>query len=278
MAQQRQTLHQAAHTIAAEHLAINHAKTQVELSEETIARQASLADKNYNDKVRELQQLEHNFAVNASHEEAKLKWAQEVHDNRAQLASEELSAAMKASKDRELVQRLQIREEAETEHREALRILGIQQQREASLLRTSLEQEAMSSVKQQVLAMKQAQTRLQADAAQRANDEIDKRDRELHRLRAAAEARDKALRLEQERRGAAEARATRAEADAAQLVNQASSEVARHASSVKAMEAAAAAEADRLLQAATRQAQQDADKLRSADKRPPQKLSLSFAR
>ena len=76
---------------------------------------------------------------------------------------------------------------------------------------------------------------------------------------------DRALRTEQEQRYAAEARASHAEAEAARIVNQASSEVAKSVHLAADREATVKAEAGRKLLEATARAKEDAERLRSAD-------------
>ena len=179
---------------------------------------------------------------------------------------------MRASKDRDTVQRLQLKEEAAAEYRSAIKGLETQQRNEANTLRASLEQEALSSVRQQVRTAKEAQEQQQAEIMRRASEEILERDRQLTSLKAAALASERALRSEQEQRyealaslKAAEARAHRAEAEAARIVNQASSEVAESAHHAANREAAVKAEAEHKLLAATARAREDAERLRSAD-------------
>ena len=187
MAAQRLSIQHAAHTVTEERKAVIRA-------EEHVAQQAGKVDEDYHGRRREIELLEQQLALTASNAEAKLQYAQEMVDNKAQMAHEELSAAMRASKDRDTVQRLQIKEEAAAEYRTAINGLEMQQRNEANTLRASLEQEALSSVRQQVQSVKEAQEQQQADILRRASEEILERDRQLASLKAAALASDEARR------------------------------------------------------------------------------------
>ena len=186
MAAQRLSIEQAAAALAEERRAVTRAEERiaqqeseadkvVTRAEERVAYQAAKVDKDFQGKRHELIILEQ-----------RLRSSQEANDNKTQLAHEELSAAMRANKDRDTVQRLQLKEEADAEYRSTISLLEMRQNSEANALRVSLEQEAMSSIRQQVQAAKEAQDQQQAEAMRRARAEVQERDQQLAMLQAAA--------------------------------------------------------------------------------------------